>query len=715
MRTLHRELGVAPVEETTALYEAVSEGRLPAPAPAVAVEVPENRGLYPLVGREAELRALLAVWDAVREDGRLLAIEGEAGIGKTRLAQELAAAVESAGGTVLAVRAREGEAELAYGVIAEVLRLAASRPDAADRLLGLPLHAVAEAVRLAPEIGELVPGVPPPPPIEGPGGQERFVAGVADVLSAVCSAEGPGLLFVDDAQWADVPSLDVLAYLGRRLEGRSVCLLVVWRSEDVESGHPLRQVLEAARRTGVATIVSPSRLGREAVGELANVAGFSAAADQIHSDTAGLPLFVVEYIAALGRGEEESPPPSVVELLRARTIAVGEISKQVLTGAAVLGSFDFDAARDTSGRGDDETVTALEELVRRGLLVESEEGYRFVHDKLREVVYGDSSLARRRLLHRRAAETLAAQTRRDPGPRAGLVAEHYRLAGKDSEAAEYHRLAGGHARSLFANAEAILHFESALALGHPDEAGLHEEIGELETLQGEYGRAVQSLEAAAALTSASADLGRVEHKLGGVHQRRGDWEVAASRFEAAARAAQGDSALAARIEADRSLNEHRRGHRDEAVEFARAALRLAEEAGDPASLAQIHNLLGILASSQGEFAEARRELETSLEAAERLGDPGARIAALNNLALVARREADLDRALELTEAALELCAAQGDRHREAALHNNLADLLHELGRSEEAMAHLKQAVAIFAEIGADAGETQAEIWKLVDW
>ncbi len=130
MRTLHRELGVAPVEETTALYEAVSEGRLPAPVPVLPVDVPVERGLYPLVGRDAELRDLLAAWSAVREDGRLLGIEGEAGIGKTRLAQELVGAVESAGGEALALRAREGESELPYGVIAETLRLAAARPEA---------------------------------------------------------------------------------------------------------------------------------------------------------------------------------------------------------------------------------------------------------------------------------------------------------------------------------------------------------------------------------------------------------------------------------------------------------------------------------------------------------------------------------------------------------------------------------------------------------
>ncbi|NJN97365.1 MAG: tetratricopeptide repeat protein [Anaerolineales bacterium] len=101
--------------------------------------------------------------------------------------------------------------------------------------------------------------------------------------------------------------------------------------------------------------------------------------------------------------------------------------------------------------------------------------------------------------------------------------------------------------------------------------------------------------------------------------------------------------------------------------------------------------------------------------AEALGDPTARIAALNNLALVCSISNKIDRAITLTETALALCVSLGDRHREAALHNNLADLFHAAGRTEPAMTHLKQAVTIFAEIGAEAGAPQPEIWKLVEW
>jgi len=85
------------------------------------------------------------------------------------------------------------------------------------------------------------------------------------------------------------------------------------------------------------------------------------------------------------------------------------------------------------------------------------------------------------------------------------------------------------------------------------------------------------------------------------------------------------------------------------------------------------------------------------------------------LALVARDARELRGSLKLTERALELCAMCGDRHREAALQNNLADLHHAAGLSDEAMAHLKQAVAIFAEVGADEATRLPGIWKLTSW
>ena len=228
---------------------------------------------------------------------------------------------------------------------------------------------------------------------------------------------------------------------------------------------------------------------------------------------------------------ERRPPVGVRDLLRARVAGIGDVAAQLLATAAVMGRpFDFETARAASGRSDDEAVSGLEELAARGLVHELDGpattpvAFDFSHEKLRAQVYEDTSLARRRLLHGRVADALAAgrSGRRPVEAAATLVAEHYRLAGREAEAAEHYARAGRHARDLYANAEALAHFESALALGHPSAGRLHEAIGDLQTLAGDYGAALASYETAAAQAEAPA-IGALEHKLAGVHDRRGEW------------------------------------------------------------------------------------------------------------------------------------------------------------------------------------------------
>ena len=384
-------------------------------------------------------------------------------------------------------------------------------------------------------------------------------------------------------------------------------------------------------------------------------------------ETEGLPFFVVEYLAAISNGLLEgeqagwSLPGGVRDLLRSRLTVVSETGKQLLNTAAVIGrSFDFDTLREASGRGEEEAVEGLEELIGQGLVAEmratgedtgspgalpggrSEAGglmYDFSHEKLRALVYEETSLARRRLLHRRVAEALAGHGRspRGEGAPAGQIAHHYEQAGEDGLAADFYKRAGEHARALYANAEAISHFQAALALGHPDAAALHEAIGDLHTLQGEYTAAVQSYRAALGdPVTSSTDTGdqrpatdnsapRIEHKLGGVYLRRGAWELAEGHFERALQALQDEGSAAngvrARVLADWSLAAYRRGDVQRAVDLANQALALAGEGQDRRALAQAHNMLGILASHSGDLQAARGHLERQPRSGRGLAGP----------------------------------------------------------------------------------------------
>ncbi|MDP9352182.1 MAG: tetratricopeptide repeat protein, partial [Chloroflexota bacterium] len=454
--------------------------------------------------------------------------------------------------------------------------------------------------------------------------------------------------------------------------------------------------------------------------------------EHVHKETEGLPFFLVEYLAVIMSGigatdgEEWSLPGGVRGLLDSRLASVDGTSRQLLTTAAVIGrSFDFDTLREASGRSEEETVDGLEAVTALGLIREiaADDGernptYDFSHEKLRTLVYDQTSLARRRLLHRRVAEALVGRARASgiASATAGQVAYHYRLSGQESEAATYLKLAGEYARSLYANAEALSHFRAALALGHPDTAALHDAIGDMYTLMAEYELAIASYETAAGLCDGTV-LATIECKLGAVHNRRGDYDLADSHLQSALNilGEAGPAGERARVLAEWSLTAHQQGRSEHAAALAHDALTLAHATKDVWALTRAHNILGILAGSQRDPATAFHHLEQSLALAEDANDPGARAAALNNLSLLHSAEGNFDQAIDLAETALSLCASQGDRHREAAMHNNLADLLHADGRRDAAMAHLKEAVRIYAEIGVEAGAVQPQIWKLAEW
>ncbi len=726
VRTLSRELGVSPLQETADLYEQVNDGRLapPVAAPPVAPEHARPRARQagtapsepPLPGRDRELAALTAAHAAAAGGGQLVVIEGEAGIGKTRLFDELARRARAAGAVVLAARCHGDEAGLPYGPVVELLRDALqhggdgwSDAVASQRLV--------DAALLLPELAGLRSDMAAPLPLDGPGARIRLLEAVAAVLTAACDGPAPGIVFLDDVHGADEATIDAIAYLGRRLAGRRLLLVVSWRSEAVAPGHRLRRVVADAVRQGRAAIVSPARLTLDDVSALMRAATGTPDPElerRVHVETEGLPLFLAGVLAArpLG-GDSGAAPADPGSVLGVRLASLGAVARQVLGAAAAIGrSFELDTVREASGRGDEELVGALEELLAAGIVRELDGAhYDFSHRQLRELVYAGTSQARTRLLHRRIATALA----RGAGQRAALVANHLRLAGDDAAAAAAYRDAAEQAAALHAHADALGHLDMAIALGDPDVAAAHERIGDLRTLTGDYAGAVSAFGTAAALTE-GARRAAVEHKLGDVHHRRGEWSRAEACFDAALDAAEpGATALRVRIQTDLAHTLQQAGHRDDAAELAQEALALAREASDARGQAQAHNVLGVLARGRGDHAGAAAHVERSLALAIVLRDEPAQAAALNNLALVRRDAGDLDEARELTVRALALCVAAGDRHREAALENNLADIAHAAGDEEAAMTHLKRAVALFADVEADNATRLPEIWKLQSW
>ncbi|MCJ7711456.1 MAG: AAA family ATPase, partial [Chloroflexi bacterium] len=510
VRILDRELGVAPLTETTGLAAAIRAGRLSGPPPqlpasesaASSTGGPAAPAAIRLVGRDAEMALLVEAYRAVGPDGRILLVEGEAGIGKTRLGSALSDVVRSAGGAVLAAGAYPGEAGIAFGPIVELIRTGLAMPDAADRLRAVRPDLLAEAARLVslPGVPATVASASSPDPY----GRARLLEALAGVIAALVAGPVPGLVWLDDVGWADASTIELLGYITHRLRGGPVALLVTARSEDLSAGTRDR-IFGTADRDGRVVRVQPGRLGRSDVAALAAASlGGRAEAERVDSlfdRSEGLPLYVIEALAAPDPAGD-TIPGGVTALLRARLDSVGEVASQVLSAAAIIGrSFELELVRAASGRTVDETVDGLDEAVRRGLVREigQEFGgdirYDFSHGLLRDLAYDGLSLARRRLLHARVAAAVrtAGMAPGSEVDRWSLIARHETEAGRSAQAADAHRRAGDLARSVFANAEAREHLEAALALGSGAVVELHEGLGEVLTLLGDYDGAIGHL------------------------------------------------------------------------------------------------------------------------------------------------------------------------------------------------------------------------------
>ena len=731
---LDRELGVAPLTETTELYEAIRDQRLgpePRSRSATPGPVADAGGMpspvvLPLAGRDEERSKLLEWHRSAGRDGRVALLVGEAGIGKTRLVEEVAEAVGAARGVVLVARSFDAERGIAYGPIVELIRAGLATPDAVSRLRALPPERLAELERLLP-IPALGPARSelPRTSLGGrnvPAARTRLLEAIAEALSALVAGPVPGVIAVEDVQWSDDASRELLAWLARRLSGRPLLLLLTWRPEDLdEAGAEFAATVDAIPGAVSLTL---ARLDRDAVALLAAAAGMEpAGVDALVEGSEGLPLYVVEALAA-GAGAVRASR-GVRALLRERLATVSQTAGQVLAAAAVVGrSFDLPLVRGISGRTEDEAVAALEELVRRGLVRELPGGrgasFDFAHARLRDAAYEATSLARRRLLHRRAAELLRADpASRDDTARLVQIATHEREAGRDADAAEAFRTAGLRAQAMYANHEAEALLGSALGLGHPDIAGIQRALGEVRTAEGDYVGAITALEAAAAVATDEA-LPDIELRLGRVHARRGELATAASHLDAAIADLERRPGTAAqqglvRALVERAVVAHRAGEGERATTAATAALRIAEAASDDAGAGTAYRMLGLIARDRGDLAGAHDALARSLALAAQDPDPGATIAAGNALALVEGAAGDHAAAIARLLPALALARRTGERHLEAAIENNLADQLQATGRRDEAMAHLKRAVTLFADVGGRPGGLEPEIWKLVAW
>jgi DNA-binding SARP family transcriptional activator len=497
---LERELGVPPDPATVSLYESLL--RVDA-RPVARTSSPRPGGRVPLIGRDAELATLTNRWkQATAHEGGLHLVEGEPGIGKSRLLSEFATRVEHEGGLVASARCYPSRAPLAMAPVAEwlsapSLRVFRSTLDPAWR---------AEVDRLLP-----VPGQPSPTTAHTTADawqRHRFFEGLA---GAVVASGQPTLLTLDDIQWCDGETLAWLQIFLRRISDSEVLVVATGRDEEFEQNAALAELLVSIRVDGMLTRSQLEPLSPAMVSELAQTIGLHMVDDDALFDaTQGLPLYVIEsarsdvtetsVVAAL------EGSPRVQAVLDGRLDQLSDEAVDVAKLAAVGGrEFDAELLQLASDLPDENVIDGLDELWSRRIIVSHSRGtYDFSHDLLRDATLRRVPPARLAAMHRRVAEALEALE--GSGDRAsggaGAIADHYEQAGLDDRAIPFHERAAELAMERYAHGTAIDQYRAAVRItfAQPespdrDRRELHLRHAMSQPLNARYGFASTDLEA----------------------------------------------------------------------------------------------------------------------------------------------------------------------------------------------------------------------------
>jgi len=464
--TMERELGAEPGPVTRQAYEQLlkmtaSQQAQPQP-PTALISTP------PLVDRQAEWQRLQSCWhQATSGSSQLVAVTGEAGIGKTRLVEELVDWATQQGITTAQTRCYASEGGLAYAPVTDWLRAAELR----EGLLQLEDIWLTQVARLLPELRAERPVLPSPEPITESWQRQHFFEAL--VRSIFINAR-PQVLVIDDIQWTDQETLAWLGYLLRYPPQAPLLVAATIRSTEIDSRHPLTFWLMDLRRTDQLTEIELGPLDEPDTALLAaHIAGAelnSESASQLYRETEGNPLFIVETVRA---GEikdtiqqRTSLSPKIQTVIESRLAQLSPPARRIANLAAAIGrAFAFDVLAEASQEDEDWLVTGLDELWQRRIIREqSDNDYDFSHNRIREIVYNSLSAANRRLLHRRIALAMETVYAANLDNFSKQIALQYDAAGEKEKAITYYQRAGQVAQQIFANADAIQLYTNGLIL-----------------------------------------------------------------------------------------------------------------------------------------------------------------------------------------------------------------------------------------------------------
>ena len=686
-KRLRTEMGAEPMPETSAVAERIRRGEalaLKGEASAPKDEATERTTLasesavLPFIGRRDEMERLLQAWNrAAGGRGTCAFVGGEAGIGKSRLALELAHAVEERGGRVLSGTTSSPEA-IPYESVVDALRSAL--PLVASLR---PSVALASVASLVPEIHGRV-ALTALPPLDAAGERLRLFESLTRCIADLAKPR-PVLLILEDVQWAQTASIELLEFLLGRLNALPVMVVVTYRDDEMSRVHALHRLRREARVAAAAQSIILSPLSVDDVEALRAILADmrNRTAEKLLAASHGNPLFLTQLVVEVVEGER-AVPASLQAAVAQRIARLSDGARTVAEIASCIGDrFSRDTVREVSSWAEAELTDALDELLDRRVIRESAGRgyleYSFSHQLVLEAIAQgvppkDAAIRRRRVA--RVLESLYPE--RVPELSATL-AGHYEVAGDVENAVRCYLQAIRRSVSVAALAEARTLCERALNIAADPlmRAELLLESANVESRSGRLAEAYVAAEAALACARAAGDAAKAVSALcavAHVETHRAHFAAAERLIEEARGTARDvDPALELLAMPVACVIAYYM-HRDAAgcVELGSRYLDLSLKVGGPRDVAQAHGRLGmaLIAGDAHDTKAAREHFAAAARIYDELDDLAGTATQLMNQAVLEGKLGFFERSLTATEKASDLFERAGDaRGRIFALAN----------------------------------------------
>jgi DNA-binding SARP family transcriptional activator len=609
-----------PEPQTKALYRRLLSSGKPI-LDSQSLDTQQHPRPRTLVGRQREWERLCSSWQrASAGESHLILISGEAGIGKSHLAEELLTWADRQGIATARTRTYGAEGRLALAPVSEWLR----NEDIRQSLSRLADVWLSEITRLLPELLEERPNLPVPEPMTEFGQRQRFFEALA---RAVLSVPQPLLLLIDDVQWCDRDTLQWLHFLLRFDPKKRVLVIGTARMEEFVPSRPVAEWLVQLRTDGSVIELALDPLDAAQTAQLAVQVAKRELDDQsalrLYRETEGNPLFVVEMASAgLSTGPQEPGngeghvslarlatadlPPRMHAVIASRLAQLSPDAHELVGLAASVGrDFTVEILREASRADDDNLTQSLDELWQRRIIRAVQQpasfddkstgelfrtgatSFDFSHDKIRDVAYTELSPMKQRYWHLRVARALEVLYATNLDPVSAQLAAQYDQAGDGVRAIPYYQRAADVAQGMYAHEEAIGLLTHGLALLHHVSDKARRDELQLDLLR-------------------SLSLALVATRGYGAHEVRDTLSQAQALNRQLGKP---PDPLLLRAAAIAALNTRKL---QQGLEFGDQLLQLADQQGDPILLVEGHYVLGVTLSWVGSLTRSRIHLEQSL-------------------------------------------------------------------------------------------------------